>query len=87
MRPCPRPNWAGHGDLNRPVLRRLIYVVCPPPADAMTDVTQVVLLSVCIELPSEYAELFLDIFCGLSHSIPVKVASRLIPGGETTGQQ
>jgi len=57
------------------------------PADAMTDVTQVVLLSVCLELPSEYAELFLDIFCGLSHSVPVKVASRSIPGGETARQQ
>jgi len=29
----------------------------------MTDVTQVVLLSVRQELRSEYAELFLDIFC------------------------
>jgi len=58
-----------------------------PPADAMTDVTQVVLLSVCLELQSECAEPFLNIFCGLSHSVPVKVASRSIPGGETTGQQ
>jgi len=57
------------------------------PADAMTDVNQVVLLSVCLELRSEYAELFLDVFCGLSHSVSVKVASRSIPGGETAGQQ
>jgi len=49
----------------------------------MTSVTQV---SVCLELRAEYAELFLYIFCGLSHSVPVKVASRSIPGGETTGQ-
>jgi len=56
-------------------------------ANAMTGVTQVVLLSVCLELRSEYAELFLDIFCGLSHSVPVKVASWSIPGGETAGQQ
>jgi len=53
----------------------------------MTDVTQVVLLSVCLELRSEYAELFLDIFCGLSHSVPVKVSSRSMPSGETTEQQ
>jgi len=53
----------------------------------MTDVTQVVLLSVCLELPSEYAELFLDTFCSLTHSVPIKVASQSIPGGETAGQQ
>jgi len=53
----------------------------------MTDVTQVVPLSVCLELRSEYAELFLDIFCSLSHSVPVKVASQSISGGETAGQQ
>jgi len=57
------------------------------PANAMTDVTQVVVLLVCLEVRSEYAELFLDIFCGLSHSVPVKVASLSIPGGETAGQQ
>jgi len=64
------------------------YVLCRlPPANAMTEVTQVVLLSVCLELQSEYAELFLDIFCGLSHSVPVKVASWSIPSGEAAGQQ
>jgi len=55
-----------------------------PPADALIDVTQVILLSVRRELRSEYAELFFDIFC--IHSIPVKVASRSIPGGEMAGQ-
>jgi len=49
----------------------------------MTDVTQVVLLSVCRELRSEYAEVVFDIFCILPHSVPVKVASRSTPGGET----
>ena len=78
-------NRAGRGDLNRPVLRP--DYMSSAPADAMTDVTQLVLLSVCLELHSEYAELFLNIFCGLSHSISVKVASQSIPGGETAGQQ
>jgi len=53
----------------------------------MIDVTLAVLLSVRRELRSEYAELSLDIFCILSHSVPVKVASRSTPGGETAGQQ
>jgi len=53
----------------------------------MSDVTQVVLLSVCPELRSKYAELFLDIFCGLSRSVPVKVASWSTPSGKTAGQQ
>ena len=52
-----------------------------PLADAMIDVTQVILLSVCREFRSE---LFFDIFC--IHSVPVKVASRSTPGGETAGQ-
>jgi len=46
-----------------------------PPANAMTDVTQVVLLSVYLEFQSEYAELFLDIFCALSY---IAFLSRLL---------
>jgi len=57
-----------------------------PPADAAIDVTQVVFLTVRHELWSEYAELFFDIFCSLPHIVPVKVASRSTPGGETAGQ-
>ena len=75
----------GLGDLNRPVLRRL-YHLPETHADAVIDVTLAVLLSVRRELRSEYAELSFDIFCGLSPSVPVKVASRLTPGGETAGQ-
>jgi len=81
----PRPNRAGAGiSIDRSYGPT---ICCLPPADAMTDITQVVLLLVYVELRSEYAELFLDIFCALSHSVPVKVASRSIPGGETAGQQ
>jgi len=42
-----------------------LYHLPEPPANAMTDVTPVVLLSVRGELWSEYAELFFDIFCVL----------------------
>ena len=43
VRPSPQPNRAGRGDLNTPVLTygRLCHL---PPADAMIDITQVVLL-------------------------------------------
>ena len=85
MRPCPWPNPAGRGDLNRPVLRRL-YHLPETPADEMIDVTQVVLLSVRRELRSECAELFFDIFCVLPHSVPFKVARWSTPGGKTAGQ-
>jgi len=81
-----QPGWPRRSQSTSLTAR--LYVVCPPPpADAMTDVTQVVLLSVRRELRSEYAEHFLDIFCGLSHSVPVKVGSWSIPGGKTAGQQ
>jgi len=64
-------NWAGRGDLNRQVL---LYVVCSlSPADAMTDVTQVVLLSVCLELRSEYAELFLNCYKCCSTAFAVDI--------------
>jgi len=76
---------AGLGDLNQPVLRRL-YHLSETHADAMSDVTLVVLLSVHWELRSEYAELSFDTFCVLPHSVPVKVARRSTPGVETAGQ-
>ena len=66
-------------------LRRL-YHLSETPADAMIDVTLVVLLSVRRELRSEYAELSFDIFCVLPHSVPVKIARWLTPGSETAGQ-
>jgi len=85
VRPSPRPNQDGRSDLNRPVLRRL-YHLPETHADAMIDVTQVVLLSVRRELRSEYAELSLDIFCVLPYSVPVKVARRSTPGSKSAGQ-
>jgi len=66
---------AGLGDLNRPVLRQL-YHLSEIHADAMIDVTLVVLLSVHRELRSEYAELSFDIFCVLPHTF----LSRLLDG-------
>ena len=49
-----QPGWPRRSQSTSLTAR--LYVVCPPPpADAMTDVTQVVLLSVCLELRSEYA--------------------------------
>jgi len=73
-------NRAGRGDLNRPLLL-YVYVVCLPPMRRLTSLKW----SFCrkeLELRSEYAEHFPDIFYGLSHSVPVKVASRLTPGSE-----
>jgi len=63
-----------------------LYHLPETPADATIDVTQMVFLSVCRELRSEYAELSFDIFCILPHSVPVKVASRSTLGSETAGQ-
>ena len=78
VRPSTRTSRAGRGvDLNPPVLRPTICRLLP-----MIDVTQVVLLSVRQELRSEYAELFLDIFC----NSPVKVASRSTAGAKAAGQ-
>jgi len=76
VRPSPRPNHAGRGDLNRPVLRSTMSF---PPADAMIDITEVVLLSVRQERRSEYADSlnFSSISSAFSH---IAFLSRLRAG-------